>query len=111
MICILVSVPVGVQYGTSVHCYENLKVSHKIRLFMLSVQIPVMMTWQGREATEIIPWFQYEGDPKLNSNVYQVASYAVQKHFPGNCSICNAEMFAENGNRSQVISLWRLVFW
>lgn len=45
--------------------------------------IPVMMTWRGREATEIIPWFQYEGDPKLNSNVYHVASYTVQKHFPG----------------------------
>lgn len=45
--------------------------------------IPVMMTWCGREATEIIPWFQYEGDPKLNSNVYQVAAYVVQKHFPG----------------------------
>jgi len=45
--------------------------------------IPVMMTWKGREAMEIIAWFQYEGDPKLNSNVYQVASYVVQKHFPG----------------------------
>ncbi|GFG29306.1 hypothetical protein Cfor_03734 [Coptotermes formosanus] len=45
--------------------------------------IPVMMTWKGREATEIIAWFQYEGDPKLNSNVFQVASYVVQKHFPG----------------------------
>lgn len=45
--------------------------------------IPVMMTWKGREATEIIAWFQYESDPSLNSNVFQVASYVVQKHFPG----------------------------
>ena len=104
------SVSVGVHNGTSVHCYVYLKFSHKIRLFVLSVQIPVMMTWRGREATEIIPWFQYEGDPKLNSNVYQVASYAVQKHFPGNCFTCNVEMCTENGNRTQVISLWRLVF-
>jgi hypothetical protein len=50
---------------------------------MLCVQIPVMMTWKGREATEIIAWFQYESDPSLNSNVFQVASYVVQKHFPG----------------------------
>jgi deubiquitinating protein VCIP135 len=41
------------------------------------------MTWKGREATEIIAWFQYECDPSLNSNVFQVASYVVQKHFPG----------------------------
>ncbi|PNF31414.1 Deubiquitinating protein VCIP135 [Cryptotermes secundus] len=45
--------------------------------------IPVVMTWKGREATEIIAWFQYECDPSLNSNVFQVASYVVQKHFPG----------------------------
>jgi deubiquitinating protein VCIP135 len=45
--------------------------------------IPVKMTWQGREAAEIIAWFQYECDPSLNSNVFQVASYFVQKHFPG----------------------------
>ena len=102
---------VSVLVGTCVHSCENLKVSHKIRLFVLSVQIPVMMTWKGREATEIISWFQYEGDPKLNSNVYQVASYVVQKHFPGNYSAFNAEMCAENGSRAQVISLWRLVFW
>lgn len=28
-------------------------------------------------------WFQYELDPSLNSNVYDVASKLVQKHFPG----------------------------
>jgi hypothetical protein len=85
--------------GTSVYCCENLKISHHIRLFMLFVQIPVMMMWKGREATEIIAWFQYEGDPKLNSNVFQVASYVVQKHFPGNCFPCNAEICTENMSR------------
>lgn len=50
---------------------------------MLCLQIPVVMTWKGREATEIIAWFQYESDPSLNSNVFQVATYVVQKHFPG----------------------------
>jgi hypothetical protein len=72
---------------------------------VLFVQIPVMMTWKGREATEIIAWFQYEGDPKLNSNVFQVASYVVQKHFPGNRFRCNVVIYTENVSRPQVISL------
>ncbi|XP_069692893.1 deubiquitinating protein VCPIP1-like isoform X2 [Periplaneta americana] len=49
--------------------------------------IPIVMKWRGREVTEVVPWFQYETDPNLNSNAYQVASYAVHKHFPGEFGI------------------------
>ena len=33
--------------------------------------------------SETVYWFQYEQDPSLNSNVYDVAAKLVQKHFPG----------------------------
>lgn len=32
---------------------------------------------------ETVYWFQYESDPSLNSNVYDVAMKLVTKHFPG----------------------------
>lgn len=28
-------------------------------------------------------WFEKESDPSLNSNVYEIATAVVQKHFPG----------------------------
>ncbi len=31
----------------------------------------------------MVHWFQYESDPELNSNVYQVASKVVSDKFPG----------------------------
>jgi len=67
-------------------------VTNKRLSCILCVQIPVVMTWKGREATDVIAWFQYECDPSLNSNVFQVASYVVQKHFPGNCFPCHVEI-------------------
>lgn len=41
------------------------------------------MEWGGKTVSETVYWFQYERDPSLNSNVYDVATKLVQKHFPG----------------------------
>lgn len=80
------------RHGSVISFCCNTPNSCKI-VFVLCVQIPVMMAWKGREATEVIAWFQYESDPSLNSNVFHVASCVVQKHFPG------------TGQRSRVILL------
>ncbi|XP_053384067.1 deubiquitinating protein VCPIP1-like [Mercenaria mercenaria] len=44
---------------------------------------PISLQWGGKSVTEKIAWFQYESDPTLNSNVFEVAQSVVQKHFPG----------------------------
>ncbi|KAM9844454.1 deubiquitinating protein VCPIP1 [Aulostomus maculatus] len=44
---------------------------------------PITLEWGGRVVRETVHWFQYEADPGLNSNVYDVAMKLVTKHFPG----------------------------
>uniref|UniRef100_A0A3B4BF77 Deubiquitinating protein VCPIP1 n=1 Tax=Periophthalmus magnuspinnatus TaxID=409849 RepID=A0A3B4BF77_9GOBI len=44
---------------------------------------PITLEWAGRVVRETVYWFQYETDPSLNSNVYDVAMKLVTKHFPG----------------------------
>ncbi|XP_030016558.1 deubiquitinating protein VCIP135-like [Sphaeramia orbicularis] len=44
---------------------------------------PITLEWGGRVVRETVYWFQYETDPSLNSNVYDVAMKLVTKHFPG----------------------------
>lgn len=44
---------------------------------------PISLEWGGKTVSETVYWFQYEQDPSLNSNVYDVAAKLVQKHFPG----------------------------
>ncbi|XP_077414995.1 deubiquitinating protein VCPIP1 [Vanacampus margaritifer] len=44
---------------------------------------PITLEWGGRAVRETVHWFQYEDDPPLNSNVYDVATKLVTKHFPG----------------------------
>ncbi|XP_068093561.1 deubiquitinating protein VCPIP1 [Hyperolius riggenbachi] len=44
---------------------------------------PITLEWNGRVVRETVYWFQYESDPTLNSNVYDVAMKLVTKHFPG----------------------------
>ncbi|XP_069134071.1 deubiquitinating protein VCPIP1-like [Argopecten irradians] len=44
---------------------------------------PVTLQWSGKVVEEKVAWFQYETDPTMNSNVFQVAQKLVQKHFPG----------------------------
>ncbi|XP_023229594.1 deubiquitinating protein VCIP135-like [Centruroides sculpturatus] len=46
-------------------------------------QLPIILEWNDKVIHEIVTWFQYESDAALNSNVYDVASEVVQKHFPG----------------------------
>ena len=41
------------------------------------------MEWGGKTVSETVYWFQYERDLSLNSNVYDVATKLVQRHFPG----------------------------
>ncbi|XP_066272769.1 deubiquitinating protein VCPIP1-like [Branchiostoma lanceolatum] len=45
--------------------------------------IPVTLEWGGKTIQEKVYWFQYETDTSLNSNVYEVATELVHKHFPG----------------------------
>ncbi|XP_068605344.1 deubiquitinating protein VCPIP1 [Brachionichthys hirsutus] len=44
---------------------------------------PITLEWGGRVVRETVYWFQYEADPALDSNVYDVAMRLVTKHFPG----------------------------
>ncbi|MGH0128834.1 UNVERIFIED_CONTAM: hypothetical protein FKN15_036380 [Acipenser sinensis] len=44
---------------------------------------PITLEWSGRVVRETVYWFQYETEPSLNSNVYDVAMKLVTKHFPG----------------------------
>ncbi|KAJ8376640.1 hypothetical protein SKAU_G00072200 [Synaphobranchus kaupii] len=44
---------------------------------------PITLEWGGRVVRETVYWFQFETDPSLNSNVYDVAMKLVTKHFPG----------------------------
>ncbi|KAK5860473.1 hypothetical protein PBY51_021948 [Eleginops maclovinus] len=44
---------------------------------------PITLEWGGRVVRETVYWFQYEAEPALNSNVYDVAMKLVTKHFPG----------------------------
>ena len=41
------------------------------------------MQWNGQKVEEEVLWFEYESDPGLKSNAYEIASGLVQKHFPG----------------------------
>ncbi|RZF48111.1 hypothetical protein LSTR_LSTR002177 [Laodelphax striatellus] len=45
--------------------------------------VPVTLLWNGRRVTDTIAWYQFESQPHLNSNAYQLASVLLQKHFPG----------------------------
>ncbi|XP_041365436.1 deubiquitinating protein VCPIP1-like isoform X2 [Gigantopelta aegis] len=45
--------------------------------------LPITLEWNDKTIKEQVAWFQYESDPAMNSNVYQVAQNVVQKHFPG----------------------------
>ena len=47
------------------------------------ISFPISLEWGGKTVSETVYWFQYEQDPSLNSNVYDVAAKLVQKHFPG----------------------------
>jgi len=44
---------------------------------------PISLEWGGKTVSETVYWFQYERDLSLNSNVYDVATKLVQRHFPG----------------------------
>lgn len=44
---------------------------------------PITLEWGGRVVRETVHWFQYEAEAALNSNVYDVATALVTKHFPG----------------------------
>ena len=52
-------------------------------ILIFPCRFPVLLEWGGQTFRENAYWFQYENDPSLNSNVYDVASNLVQKHFPG----------------------------
>lgn len=54
-----------------------------MKLLFSLISFPISLEWGGKTVTETVYWFQYEQDPSLNSNVYDVASKLVQKHFPG----------------------------
>ncbi|CAB4042378.1 deubiquitinating VCIP135, partial, partial [Paramuricea clavata] len=45
--------------------------------------IDVSLEWNGKKIEEQVFWFDNESDPSLNSNVYEMATSVVQKHFPG----------------------------
>uniref|UniRef100_A0A1B6F1W1 OTU domain-containing protein n=1 Tax=Cuerna arida TaxID=1464854 RepID=A0A1B6F1W1_9HEMI len=47
------------------------------------LEIPVVLQWNGVTVADIVHWFQYESQRHLNSNAYQIASFLLQKHFPG----------------------------
>ncbi|XP_070565133.1 LOW QUALITY PROTEIN: deubiquitinating protein VCPIP1-like [Ptychodera flava] len=49
----------------------------------LPESLPVELSWSGRTVKETCYWFQYESDPSMNSNAFEIASNMVQKHFPG----------------------------
>ena len=49
----------------------------------LPEQVPVSLEWNGKVVGEKVAWFQYETDPCLNSNGYEIASSLVQTPFPG----------------------------
>lgn len=46
-------------------------------------EISVVLKWNGNTVKDVVQWFQYESDPRLNSNVYHIATCLLQKHFPG----------------------------
>ncbi len=46
-------------------------------------RIPLNLTWGQRVKAINVHWFQYESDPAMNSNVYDVAQKAVNDNFPG----------------------------
>ena len=41
------------------------------------------MEWNGKTIEEKVFWFDNESDSSLNSNVFELATSVVQKHFPG----------------------------
>ena len=43
----------------------------------LLYSIKITLTWKGISKTVIIYWFQYERDPSLNSNIYDVAYQVI----------------------------------
>ena len=46
-------------------------------------RFPITLEWAGQSVHETVYWFQHEPNPEANSNVYDVATRLVQKHFPG----------------------------
>ncbi|XP_049604093.1 deubiquitinating protein VCPIP1 [Syngnathus scovelli] len=59
------------------HFWEGKEYDNLPEAFLITLE------WAGRAFRETVHWFQYEGDPALNSNVYDVAIKLVTKHFPG----------------------------
>eukprot|EP00731_Ephydatia_muelleri_P024945 Em0017g28a len=49
----------------------------------LPLKVPLSLTWGGISKTVTAYWFQYESNPELNSNAYDVASQLVNENFPG----------------------------
>ncbi|XP_076331190.1 deubiquitinating protein VCPIP1-like [Tachypleus tridentatus] len=49
----------------------------------IPLELPVVLEWNNKVVRDTVLWFQNESDLSLNSNVYDVASAAVQKYFPG----------------------------
>ena len=54
-----------------------------VPIYFISCRFPISLEWGGQTISETVNWFQYEEDPTLNSNVYDVAGKLVQQHFPG----------------------------
>ncbi|XP_074660293.1 deubiquitinating protein VCPIP1-like [Tubulanus polymorphus] len=52
--------------------YDNLPEKHQVSL-----------EWNGEKVEETVYWWQFESNPSLNSNVFDIAQKLVQKHFPG----------------------------
>ena len=53
------------------------------KLLCIDNRYPITLEWNGKVVGEKVYWWQYESDPTLNSNVFEVAQALVQKHFPG----------------------------
>ena len=52
-------------------------------MMSLPSRVPLSLTWGGVSKSVTAYWFQYESNPELNSNAYDVASQLVNENFPG----------------------------
>ena len=55
----------------------------RFTVFYPFLSIDVSLDWNGKKIEEQVFWFDNESDPSLNSNVFEIATAVVQKHFPG----------------------------
>ena len=60
-----------------------LKFFHWELTLIVLFSIDVSLEWNGKTIEEQVFWFDNESDPSLNSNVFEMATAVVQKHFPG----------------------------